>query len=173
MRNTKTLPLTLDAHPGERDAHAALVQREGRLARDLERTPLNLPGRREDIERELDEIRAQMNTLAAVIESGIVRVTVTALSRGAWRNLLMTNAPREGDDLDQRIGYNGDTMPGALLRAATIGAVDQDGQTVPLQLDEWIDEDGPLAPGDFQQWLNETIRLQTAPVPPSPRRRAS
>lgn len=169
-RATTTVTLTLDAKSEERAAWQLLAEKERRLTRDREKVA---SAKRGALTRQINETREGMDALAAEIAAGQIVVTVQALPRGKYRELLRNNPPRPDDWLDKRIGYNGDTMPGQILRAATIAAKDHAGEDVPLELDDWIDEDGPLNDAEFTQWLNAALSLNTRPVDQSPPLRVS
>ena len=170
MRPTTDVVLTLDAHPGERAAWDALARKEQRLVRDREKLPT---AKRGPLTREIDEARAQMDALAATIQSGQVRATVTGLSRGGYRNLLKGHPPRDDESLDERLGYNADTFGAALVEACTIEAHTLDGDPVPLDVPAWVDDETGVGPGDFEAWFRACLALQTTRASQVPLRRAS
>lgn len=169
-RPTATVPLTLDAKTAERAHWQQLAQREKKLVLERERAE---NGKRTPFTRKINQTRKEMDTVAADIASGQIVVTVEGLPRGKYRQLLTAHPPREGDDLEARVGYNVDTFGADLLRAATIAAVDSDGKTVPLAVDAWVDDETGVAAGDFERWFRAALTLQTHPVDMSPPQRSA
>lgn len=169
-RPTADVPLTLDAKTAQRKAWEELARKEKRLVVERERAET---GKRTPITRKINTARKELDTLAADIASGQITVTVSGVSRGTYRDLLKQHPPKEGDDLDKRVGYDMDSFGGGLIRAATLHAVDAAGKTVPLDIDAWIDDDEGVAAGDFERWFRACLELQTRPVDQSPPLRAS
>lgn len=169
VRPTATVALILDAHPGDRAAWAVLAEKERRLTRATARVPEPTAEQVEDIE----DVRAKMRALEDTIASGTITVTVRGLSRGEYRNLLKNHPPKPDDPLDERFGYDADTFGADLLRAATIEAVDHNGNPIPLDVDTWVDDDNGVGPADFQRWFTTAQTLNNRGVDQSPRRRAS
>lgn len=156
-RSTATVPVTVDAHSAEVGELAELRAQEKRLT--LERARVK-SARRGPITRKINEIREQMTALEDTIESGKVLVTVTALARGRYRNLLKDHPPREDDEVEAKVGYNLDTFGAALIRACTVSAT-RDGEPYDLDLDDLLDEDTGVGAYDFEQWFRTCLALQT------------
>ncbi len=152
-RPTATVTLTIDAHSDAVAEAAALRAEDKRIA-------LAAAGGRDDRPR-IEEIRARLGVLQETITSGQIHVTVTALSAGAYRNLLKNHPPKDGDALDEKVGYDTDSFGADLIRAATVTAVDHAGQPYPLDVDELLDDDTGVTPYDFEQWFRTTLALQT------------
>ena len=169
-RPTAEVPLTLDAKTDQRRKWDELASRERRLVVERERAET---GKRTPITRKINAVRKEMDALAADVASGQITVTVSGVSRGAYRDLLKQHPPKPGDELDKRVGYDMDTFGGGLIRAATLSAVDAAGKPVPLDVDAWIDDDEGVAAGDFERWFRAALELQTRPVDQSPPLRAS
>lgn len=169
-RPTAEVPLTLDAKTAARRKWDELASRERRLIVEREKAET---GKRTPITRKINACRKEMDTVAADIAAGQVLVTVSGVSRGQYRDLLKQHPPKDGDELDKRVGYNMDTFGGGLIRAATLSAVDAAGKPVPLDVDAWIDDDEGVAAGDFERWFRACLELQTRPVDQSPPLRAS
>lgn len=49
-----------------------------------------------------------------------IEVWVTHIGRKAYRALLTAHPPREGNEIDQQLGWNDDTFPDALLMASVV-----------------------------------------------------
>ena len=82
---------------------------------------LSEPARADWIETELADVRAKMDEQRAIISSGVVRIIIKGLTRGEFRRLLTAHPPRQGDDLDTRVGYNAGTFGDALDEGIGIG----------------------------------------------------
>ena len=164
-RPTAEVPLTLDAKTAQRKAWDELSRKERRLVVERERTEA---GKRAPITRKINAVRKELDTLAADIASGQVTVTVEGLTRGKFRALLTAHPPKDGDKLDERVGYDMDSFGADLLRAATVSAVDAAGKTMPLDVDSWVDDDTGVAGGDFERWFRTALDQQTRPVDLSP-----
>lgn len=169
-RRTTTVPITLDAKNDEQDEYDALAVEERRLGLEQARRASN---KRAPITRKLNEVRARMDELKESIESGRITVTVTALPSSKYRNLLKDHPPREGDEFDQKVGYNEDSFILPFLTAATVAARDADGADVPLDVEKWLDEDDGLDPVDTLSWFRAALGLQTGRQSRGPRLRAS
>lgn len=167
-RPTATVPLTLDAKTAERAHWQQLAQREKNLVTERERAEKRTP-----FTRQIAAVRKELDDVAADIASGQITVTVEGLSRGKYRQLITAHPPKDGDKLDERVGYNMDTFGADLLRAATTAATDADGNPVPLDVDAWVDDDNGVAAGDFERWFRTALAQQTQPVDVSPPRRSA
>lgn len=170
-RPTATVPLTLDAHSGERAAWGVLAAKERSLAAERERA--TTPAARGAVTRRINATRTDMDALAATIQSGVAVVTVEALPRGKYRDILKAHPPRDDDPIDQELGYNTDTFGAALIRAASLSAKTLDDTPVPLDVDTWLDDTDGVAEGEFRTWFRATLNLQTQAVDQVPPLRAS
>ena len=108
---------------------------------------------------------ARLDQLRQELAGSAVKLTFEALPRRAYRDLLATHAPRPGDDMDARVGYNVDTFGDALLQAAIIATTDLDGNPVPNQWDVWADE---MSDGAWQEMFRLVLTLQRAGNPSLP-----
>lgn len=153
-RPTATVTVTIDAHSDAVAEAAALRVEDKRIA-------LTAAGGAGDDRARAEEIRARLDVLQDTIASGQIHVTVTALSAGAYRNLLKDHPPKPDDALDEKVGYDTDRFGAALIRAATLSAVDHAGQPYGLDLDELLSDDDGVTPHDFEQWFRTALALQT------------
>ena len=167
-RRTATVQVTLDAKNTEREELEALAAEEQRLTRAAARAPKDTPD-----DPRLAEIRTGITALEAVIESGKITLTVTALSASKYRDLQKNHPPREDDEFDQKVGYNETTFILPLLAEATVAARDHAGKDVPLDIEAWLDEDDGLDPVDTLRWFNTALGLQTGRTNRGPRLRVS
>lgn len=81
------------------------------------------------------------NEFAAEAEERGVAVTLRAVGRKKWRELIEANPPREGDDADQKAGINLDTFPESLVPACIAGPTMGEGE-----MDDFLDS---LSPAQF------------------------
>lgn len=169
-RRTATVQITLDAKNEEQEELRALADEEQRLTREQARLKPAEAGRHD---ARLAEIRAGMAALDDVIETGRITLTVTALSNTKYRNLLKDHPPREGDEFDQKVGYNEETFILPFLTEATVAARDHDSGDVPLEVEAWLDDDNGLDPVDTLAWFNTALGLQTGRTNRGPRLRVS
>ncbi len=119
-----------------------------------------------DIDGQLADVRARMDAQRDIIKSGVVRLHLKALTRGEYRRLLSEHGPRDGDDLDKRLGYNADTFGEALIAACLIRTDDLDGEPVDNDWSTWADE---MTNGQWQETLEACLRLTNAGQPDLPR----
>lgn len=181
-RPVKTLTHFHTFHPDAQAEFDRLMAEEKRLTRELarrsedpEQAPIvRMDGSRrrmseaapQDIDAALAEVRAKMDEQRATIATGAVRITLSGLPRGAYRALISAHPPRDGDDLDQRLGYNSDTFGDALIEASILGCHDLNGQPVPNQWGEWADE---MTNGQWEEVFTEAFQLQRRGNPVFPR----
>ena len=161
VRATKKVELVIDPAQGARDAWGVHAHKERALAVQLERTPVADTAERERINAEIAEHKEHQATLLAKVREGIYRVTVRALSRGEYRNLIKNHGPRPGDELDKEHGYNVDTFAAALLRKATISAETMDDEKQPLEVDKWLDDETGVDNAAFEDWFRAALSLNT------------
>lgn len=157
-RATATVTITIDAHSEAVAALDAARRDEKRLSVELARTAKGKTG---PVTRKLNAARAEGEAQQAIIDSGKWHVRVRTLGAGAYRNLLKNHPPKDGDELEQKLGYNADTFGAALIRATTVNAVDHAGELVDLDLDALLDDDDGVSPYDFEQWFRTALALQT------------
>lgn len=169
-RRTATVPITLDAKNDQLAELEELVAEEKRLTREQARVN---GAKRAPFTRKINENRERQEEVKAVIVTGQLTLTVTALSSSKYRNLLKDHPPRDGDDFDEKVGYNETTFILPFLTEATVAARDHEGNDAPLEVESWLDEDDGLDPVDTLRWFNTAIGLQTGRVNRSPLLRAS
>lgn len=180
---TKVLNHFHTFHPEAQERFNRLAAEEKRLTRALAREPgddgpdmlrldgtrprrLSEPARSDWIEAELADVRAEMDQQRAIIASGVVRIIIKGLTRGEFRRLVTAHPPRQGDDLDQRVGYNSDTFGDALIKACILHTEDLDLQTVPNQWDQWADE---MTNGQWEDVFTACLKLTNDSEPVFPR----
>lgn len=113
----------------------------------------------ENLEADLDRVRAAMEEQRKVIASGVVDITIKGLTRGEFRRLLTEHPPREDDDLDVRLGYNGDTFGDALVKACIVSTTAHElcgGEPVPNEWDTWADE---MTNGQWEEVFRACLKL--------------
>ena len=120
----------------------------------------------EDVDAALAEVRAAMDEQRAIIASGVVRITVKGLTRGEFRRLLVDHPPRDGDELDERLGYNGDTFGDALIKASIVRTDNLNGEPVPNDWDVWADE---MTNGQWEDVFRACLKLTNDGEPTFPR----
>ena len=155
----KRLTLAMAREPEPTDGPAP-VRLDGRPRR------LSEPARADWIESELADVRAKMDEQRAIISSGVVRIIIKGLTRGEFRRLLTAHPPRQGDDLDARMGYNADTFGDALIKACILRTEDLNGNPVPNDWDQWADE---MTNGQWEDVFTACMKLTNDPEPVFPR----
>jgi len=179
---TKVLNHFHTFHPEAQEEFNRLAAEEKRLTRAMAREPdddgpdtLRLDGTRPrrrlseppaNLETELAEVRAKMDEQRAIISSGVVRIVIKGLTRGEFRRLVTAHPPRQGDDLDGKVGYNADTFGDALIRACILRTEDLDGNPVPNEWDQWADA---MTNGQWEDVFTACMRLTNDPEPVFPR----
>ena len=158
-RATDTIDITINHQTAARENWGVWAAKEQALASELERTPLNASKEREKLQAGIDTAQANQAAQLETIKTGMVTLTVRALSRGEYRNLMKNHAPRPDDETDKALGYNADTFAAALLRLATISAKTLTGQVIPLQLDTWLDEEQGVDAAEFEAWFTTALAL--------------
>lgn len=108
---------------------------------------------------------ARLDQLRQELAGNAVKITFEAMPRRAYRDLLAAHAPRPGEEMDTRVGYNVDTFGDALLQAAIIATTDLDGQPVPNEWDTWADA---MSDGAWQEMFRLVLALQKAGNPDLP-----
>jgi hypothetical protein len=116
---------------------------EARLAElDAEVDRLEVASRRSGGSTEaLEAALAARNEFAVEAEGRGVAVTLRAVGRKKWRELVEQNPPREGDEADQKAGINLDTFPESLVPACITGPTMGEGE-----MDDFLDS---LSPAQF------------------------
>ena len=178
---TKVLNHFHTFHPEAQEEFNRLAAEEKRLTRAMARepeptdgpTPVRLDGRPRrlsqppvNLEAELADVRAKMDEQRAIISSGVVRIIIKGLTRGEFRRLLTAHPPRQGDDLDTRMGYNADTFGDALIKACILRTEDLNGNPVPNDWDQWADE---MTNGQWEDVFTACMKLTNDPEPVFPR----
>jgi len=163
-------------HPDAQAEHDRLAFEEKRLTRALARLGDEDPDRPRrmsepvpqtaDIEAELEAVRARIDEQKAIIASGVVRVVIKGLTRGEFRRLLTAHPPRDGDDLDGRLGYNSDTFGDALISASIVRTESLDGETVDNEWAEWADD---MTNGQWEEVFTACLTLTNDGEPVFPR----
>lgn len=108
---------------------------------------------------------ARLDQLRRELAGNAVKITFEAMPRRAYRDLLAAHAPRPGEEMDTRVGYNVDTFGDALLQAAIIATTDIDGNPVPNEWDTWADA---MSDGAWQEMFRLVLTLQRAGNPNLP-----
>ena len=178
---TKVLNHFHTFHPEAQEEFNRLAAEEKRLTRAMARepeptdgpAPVRLDGRPrrlsqppENLEAQLADVRAKMDEQRAIISSGVVRIIIKGLTRGEFRRLLTAHPPRQGDDLDTRMGYNADTFGDALIKACILRTEDLNGNPVPNDWDQWADE---MTNGQWEDVFTACMKLTNDPEPVFPR----
>ena len=179
---TKVLNHFHTFHPEAQEEFNRLAAEEKRLTRAAARepeptddpTPVRLDGRPRRLseppenleEAQLADVRARMDEQRAIISSGVVRIIIKGLTRGEFRRLLTAHPPRQGDDLDTRMGYNADTFGDALIKACILRTEDLNGNPVPNEWDQWADE---MTNGQWEDVFTACMKLTNDPEPVFPR----
>ena len=163
-------------HPEAQAEFNRLTLEEKRLtlaiARKAEGDDLPAPKRRasqpapKPLEAELADVRAQMDECRKVIASGVVRVVIKGLSRGEFRRLLTGHPPRDGDDLDARLGYNSDTFGDSLISACIVKTESLDGAPVDNEWAAWADD---MTNGQWEEFFRACLDLTNDGQPVFPR----
>ena len=159
-------------HPDAQAEHDRLAKEEQRLTRPSRRMGDDAPKRRmsepaPDLAAELVDVRdAARGARKAQIASGVVRIVIKGLTRGEFRRLVTAHPPREGDDLDKRLGYNVDTFGDALVNACIVRTEDLDGEPVPNEWDKWADE---MTNGQWDEVFTACMKLTNDGEPVFPR----
>jgi hypothetical protein len=153
-------------HPEAQAEVARLAAEEKRLTLALARRgdddETDLPRKRrasepaEDVAGELARVRAALDEQRAVIASGVVRITIKSLTRGEFRRILAANPPRDGDDLDQQLGYDADRFGDALIVASILSTTTIDGEPVPNEWDRWADD---MTNGQWDEMFRACLAL--------------
>ena len=177
---TKVLNHFHTIHPEAQEEFNRLAAEEKRLTRAMARepeptdgpTPVRLDGRPRrlsqppvNLEAELADVRAKMDEQRAIISSGVVRIIIKGLTRGEFRRLLTAHPPRQGDDLDTRMGYNADTFGDALIKACILRTEDLNGNPVPNEWDQWADA---MTNGQWEDVFTACMKLTNDPEPVFP-----
>ena len=158
-------------HPEAQAEHDRLVREEQRLTRALAQDPEGERPRRmsepaPDLAVELVEVRERLEEAKAQIASGVVRIVIKGLTRGEFRRLVTAHPPREGDDLDKRLGYNADTFGDALVKACIVRTENLDGEEVPNEWDKWADE---MTNGQWDEVFTACMKITNDGEPVFPR----
>lgn len=104
--------LIADAKPPARTVEVCL---RGDLTADLERATRALALATAN-EADTTEAMAQIAALRKQMAAATVEVTLTAMPRGDWLSLIAGHPPRDGNDTDQRVGFNTETFYDAAIR---------------------------------------------------------
>lgn len=178
---TKVLNHFHTFHPDAQEEFNRLAAEEKRLTRAMARepeptdgpAPVRLDGKPRrlsqppvNLETELADVRAKMDEQRAIISSGVVRIIIKGLTRGEFRRLLTAHPPRQGDDLDGKVGYNADTFGDALIKACILRTEDLNGNPVPNEWDQWADS---MTNGQWEDVFTACMKLTNDPEPVFPR----
>ena len=99
-----------------------------------------------------DDLKAQHDALKAEAEESAIHVTLTALGRKQWRELVAAHKPREGNDSDAAVGVNEETFKDVLVAASIVEP-------------EWLrDQLDDLADVDFDRLYLVAFGLNRAPA---------
>lgn len=178
---TKVLNHFHTFHPDAQEEFNRLAAEEKRLTRALARepepedtpAPVRLDGRPRrlseppvNLDAELADVRAAMDEQRKVIASGVVRIHIKGLTRGEFRRLLTSHPPRQGDELDGKVGYNADTFGDALIKACILRTEDLNGNPVANEWDQWADD---MTNGQWEDVFTACMKLTNDPEPVFPR----
>lgn len=162
-------------HPDAQAEHDRLSLEEKRLTTALARrgeVDIDEPPKRrrmsdppEDIEGELEDVRAQLKAQEDIVRSGIVRIVVKGLTRGEFRRMLVAHPPREGDPLDEQVGYNADTFGDALIQECILRTETLTGGPVDCEWDSWADD---MTNGQWEEVFRACLKLTNDPSPSFP-----
>jgi hypothetical protein len=94
------------------------------------------------------KLAEQYDALVAEAASTAVTVTVRALPRREWRDLKAKHPPREGNERDEAVGANLETLPDDAVPACIVDGVPE------AQREAFLED---LADGDWQN-LAELVR---------------
>ena len=159
-------------HDEAEEEFARLAQEEKRLTRVKASQPdEGAPRRRmsepaEDVDAALADVRAKMAEQQSILDSGRVRITFKGLTRGEFRRLLTAHPPREGDRLDQAVGYNGDTFLDAFVSSSIVATHNLAGDPVENEWPKWGDE---MTNGQWEKILKLCQELTNSGEPTFPR----
>jgi hypothetical protein len=158
-------------HPDAQAEHDRLAKEEQRLTRALasqgdEEKPRRMSEPAPDLAADLVRVREALEATKAQIASGVVRIVIKGLTRGEFRRLVTANPPREGDDLDKRLGYNVDTFGDALVKACIVRTENLDGEPVPNEWDKWADE---MTNGQWDEVFTACMKITNDGEPVFPR----
>jgi hypothetical protein len=156
-------------HPEAQEEYDRLVREEQRLTRakaaqgDGEAPRRRMSEPVEDVDAALADVRAKKAEQQAILASGVVRFILRALPRKEFRRLLTANPPREGVDLDKRLGYNTDTfsealIPPSILETRALAPDGKSGDLVPNEWDKWADE---MNEGQYGEIFQACMNLNT------------
>jgi hypothetical protein len=161
-------------HPDAQAEHdrLALLERDLTKAKARQGEDDGQPVRRrmsqpaEDIDAQLADVRDRIDEAKATIASGVVRVVIKGLTRGEFRRLLTEHPPRDGDRLDEQLGYNSDTFGDALVSACIVRTESLDGEPVDNQWAAWADD---MTNGQWEEFFTACLKLTNDGAPVFPR----
>lgn len=110
----------------------------------------------EDLEGDLEAVRAELDEQRKIIASGVVRLVIKGLTRGEFRRLMVEHPPREDDEWDQQVGYNVDTFGDALIQASILRTESLDGEPVENEWDEWADD---MTEGQWEEVFRACLKI--------------
>lgn len=116
-------------------------QRLAELDAEVDRLEAAVKRQTTGASEQLEAALAERNEFAKEAEGRGVNVTLRAVGRKKWRELIAANPPRENDVDDQKAGINLDTFPEDLVPACLSGPTMAEGE-----LDEFLDS---LSPAQF------------------------
>jgi hypothetical protein len=162
-------------HPDAQAELDRLVGEERRITRakaaqgdDVGRGPRRMSDRvppTEGLDEELADVRAKMDEQRKVIASGVVRVHIKGLTRGEFRRLLAKHPPKDGDKLDERLGYDSDSFGDALIQACIVRTEDLDGEPVDNEWSKWADD---MTNGQWEEFFTACMKLTNDGEPSFP-----
>lgn len=153
MERTHTITLAADAAA----QYAELSQQVDAVSLIANRTEDGLM--REQATAHLAELTEQLHALQDEIAAGARTVTLTRLPPRQYARLMVEHPARPGDQYDERMGYNTDTVTGPLMDACITSVVDADGAPVEFS---WEDVQDDLSPADFHLLVNSVISMHEA-----------
>lgn len=162
-------------HPDAQAEHGRLAKEEHRITTAIARrgeVDLDEPPKKrrasekpEDLEGQLEVVRARIDEQKDIIASGVVRIVIKGLTRGEFRRLLVAHPPREGDPLDEQVGYNSDEFGDALIQSCILRTESNDGEPVPNEWGAWADD---MTNGQWEEVFRACLKLTNDPSPSFP-----
>lgn len=85
-------------------------------------------------------------------EESTLVFTLRALPRAKWAEIKESNPPRDGNNVDESLGYNADTaIAKALMTDGTIARVEQLGEPIEFTTEDWAGIVDDLSDGQWQE----------------------
>lgn len=116
------------------------------------------------VDERLAEALTAYDQFVTEADSRAVKITLQALPRKAWRDLVTAHPARDGDEQDEAYGFNTDAMADPLVMASITNISDA-GE--PVDADSHEAEVDSLSDGDFSKLFSAAVRLNldASPAP--------